>query len=56
MLSASTPMASAFNAWRTDVHLWMTLIPAPLSSGIHFCGLFPAVSTIFTPPSMIAWM
>jgi hypothetical protein len=27
-----------------------------LSAGSHFCGLLPAVSTIFTPPSMMARM
>ncbi len=47
-------MASAFSEWRTDVHLWMTLMPASRRAGSHFCGLLPAVSTIFTPPSMMA--
>ena len=55
-LTASQPMASAFSAWRTEVHLWITLMPASCSIGIHFCGLLPAVSTTLTPPSMIARM
>ena len=45
----------ALSAWRTEVHLWMTLMPASLSAGSHFCGLLPAVSTTFTPPSMMAF-
>jgi hypothetical protein len=53
-LMASQPMASALSAWRTEVHLWITLMPASLSAGSHFCGLLPAVSTTLTPPSMMA--
>ena len=48
-------MDSAFSEWRTEVHLWITLMPASFSAGSHFCGLLPAVSTAFTPPSMIAF-
>ena len=40
-LTASQPIASAFSAWRTEVHLWITLMPASFSAGSHFCGLLP---------------
>src|SRR5262249_44498316 len=53
-LTASQPMRSAFREWRTDVHLWMTLIPAALRIGMYCSGLRPPVSTIFTPPSIMA--
>lgn len=43
----------AFSAWRTEVHLCTTLMPASFSIGIHCCGLLPAVSTTLTPPSMM---
>jgi hypothetical protein len=36
--------------------LWITFTPASCSIGSHFCGLLPAVSTAFTPPSMMARM
>jgi hypothetical protein len=52
-LTASQPIDSAFSEWRTEVHLWITLMPASFSAGSHFCGLLPAVSTILMPPSMI---
>ena len=55
-LTASQPTCSALSACRTDVHLWMTLIPARSSAGTCACGLRPAVSTIVTPPSAIAAM
>ena len=55
-LTASQPMRSAFSAWRTEVHLWITVIPAALSAGMYCSGLRPAVSTIFTPRSAIAAM
>jgi hypothetical protein len=51
-LTASQPIFSAFS--RTEVHLWITLIPAALRAGIYCSGLRPAVSTAFTPPSRIA--
>ena len=54
-LTASQPIASAFSEWRTEVHLWITLMSASFNSGSHFWGLLPAVSTIFTSPSMIAF-
>ena len=53
-LTASQPIASALSAWRTEVHLWITLIPASFRTGSHFWGLLPAVSTALTPPSTIA--
>jgi len=53
---ASQPTDSAFSEWRTEVHLWITLMPCSFSVGMNRCGLLPAVSTIFTPPSMMAWM
>ncbi len=53
---ASQPMRSALSAWRTEVHLWITLMPASFSSGIHCSGLRPAVSTTLMPPSTIAAM
>jgi len=55
-LMASQPMRSALSAWRTEVHLWITLMPASFSSGIHCSGLRPAVSTTLMPPSTIAAM
>ena len=55
-LTASQPIASALSEWRTEVHLWMTLMPASLSRGRCCSGLRPAVSTTFTPPSMMALM
>ncbi len=55
-LTASQPIASALSEWRTDVHLWITLMPAAFRSGMYGSGLRPAVSTILTPPSMIARM
>ena len=55
-LTASQPMASAFSACRTEVHLWMTLIPAFFSAGMYASGLRPAVSTMRTPPSTMAAM
>jgi hypothetical protein len=48
-LTASQPMRSAFSEWRTEVHLWITLMPASFS-GQPLRGLLPAVSTTFTPP------
>ena len=53
---ASTPTFSAETPWRTEVHLWMTLMPAALSLGRKGLGLLPAVSTIFMPESMMASM
>jgi len=53
MVTASQPIFSAFSAWRTAVHLWITLMPASLSIGRYFSGLRPAVSTIGTCASMI---
>ena len=53
-LTASQPIASALSECRTDVHLWITLMPASCRPGNHFCGLLPAVSTTFTPPSTMA--
>ncbi len=32
-LTASQPIDSAFSAWRTAVHLWITLIPASFRAG-----------------------
>ena len=55
-LTASQPICSAFSEWRTDVHLWITLMPAAFSAGMYCSGLRPAVSTILTPPSLIAAM
>ena len=55
-LTASQPIFSAFSECRTEVHLWMTLTPCCFSSGIHCSGLRPAVSTIRTPPSTVAWI
>src|SRR5712671_3831803 len=48
-LTASHPIFSAFSECRTEVHLWITLMPAALSSGIYCSGLRPAVSTTLTP-------
>ena len=53
---ASQPTASAFRECRTEVHLWITLIPAAFRPAMYFWGLLPAVSTIFTPLSMMAWI
>ena len=53
-LTASHPIFSAFTLCRTDVHLWMTLMPASLNAGRNGSGLRPAVSTNFTPDSTIA--
>ena len=53
-LAASHPIFSAFRECRTEVHLCITLMPAPLSFSIYFSGLLPAVSTILTPPSITA--
>ena len=53
-LIASHPIVSALIACRTEVHLWMSLIPVALNPGMNRYGLFPAVSTIFTPDSTIA--
>ena len=55
-LTASQPIRSALSECRTDVHLWMTLMPAAFSAGMYCSGLRPAVSTILTPPSMMARM
>ena len=55
-LTASQPMRSALSAWRTEVHLWITLMPAALSAGMCSSGLRPAVSTALMPPSTMAWM
>ena len=55
-LTASQPIRSAFSECRTEVHLWMTLMPADFSGGRYCSGLRPAVSTILTPPSTIAAM
>ncbi len=52
--TASHPMACALSAWRTEVHLWITLMPASLRYGSTGSGLRPAVSTIFTPPRITA--
>jgi len=53
-LAASHPIRSALSAWRTEVHLWITLMPAAFSAGRCGSGLRPAVSTIFTPLSTMA--
>ena len=53
-LTASQPIDWAFSACRTEVHLWITLIPAAWRCGSTCCGLLPAVSTTFTPPSTMA--
>jgi hypothetical protein len=42
--------------WRTEVHLWITLMPASLNFGRKGLGLLPAVSTIFTPDWTMASM
>ena len=52
--TASQPISWAFREWRTVVHLWITVMPLSFSIGSHLAGLLPAVSTIFTPPLMIA--
>ena len=53
---ASTPAFSAEMPWRTEVHLWITLMPASLNFGRNGLGLLPAVSTIFTPDWQITSM
>ena len=53
-LTASQPIFSALSECRTEVHLWITLMPAAFSAGIYCSGLRPAVSTILMPPSRIA--
>ena len=53
MLIASTPIAWAFTACRTLVHLWMTLIPLSWNMPMCGSGLAPAVSTILMPDSTI---
>ena len=52
--TASTPSAAALTAWRTEVALWMTLMPAPWKSGRWSAGFEPAVSTTGTPDSTMA--
>ena len=54
MLTASTPIRSAFSACRTEVALWMTVTPAARKAGRWGSGFAPAVSTTFTPLSTIA--
>ena len=54
MLTASHPIDSALTACRTDVHLWITLMPAAWKPGRSGCGLLPAVSTILMPDSTMA--
>ena len=49
-------MRSALSEWRTEVHLWITLMPAAFSAGMYASGLRPAVSTALTPPSTMAAM
>jgi len=53
----STPAFSAESAWRTAVHLCRILMPCGfiISHSSRTAGV-PAVSTIFTPESMIAWV
>ena len=53
--TAAQPRLWAFREWRTEVHLWITLIPCSLNSGMKGSGLRPAVSTILTPASTITW-
>ena len=36
-LTASQPIDSAFSEWRTEVHLWITLMPAAFSAG-RYCS------------------
>ena len=36
-LTASQPIASAFSEWRTEVHLWITLMPCSFSTG-RYCS------------------
>ena len=33
-LTASQPIDSALSEWRTEVHLWITLMPASFSAGM----------------------
>ena len=54
METMSTPMRCAERAWRTAVHLWITVMPWALKSSTCSCGLWPAVSTMVTPLSMMA--
>src|SRR5437868_1594566 len=42
-LTASQPICSALSECRTDVHLWITLMPAAFSAGMYCSGLRPAV-------------
>ena len=63
----STPMRCAVSAWRTDMHLWITIIFASLSICIRLrpsasgmeSGERPAVWMIVTPssiaPCTISW-
>ena len=53
MLTMSTPLRSADSAWRTVVHLWMMVMPLSFMRAMKSLGLLPAVSTIFTPASMM---
>jgi hypothetical protein len=53
MLIASTPSASPLSARRTATASWITFTPAALNAGRCGAGLENAVSTIFTPHSMI---
>ena len=53
--TAAQPRLWAFREWRTEVHLWITLTPCSLNRGMNGSGLRPAVSTIFTPASTMAW-
>ena len=54
MLIMSTPLRSALKAWRTEVHLCTMVMPASFMRPMNSLGLLPAVSTIFTPLSMMA--
>jgi len=38
-------ICSAFSECRTEVHLWITLMPAAFNAGMYGSGLRPAVST-----------
>ena len=56
MLMMSQPAFSAETAWRTAVHLWMMVTPCGFTiSQISRTAGVPAVSSTFTPLSMIAW-
>ncbi|MCY1535468.1 hypothetical protein D9M68_708750 [compost metagenome] len=52
--TASTPLRSAESAWRTEVHLWTIFTSWRFRASMKSFGLLPAVSTIFTPLSMMA--